>query len=61
MNQTIMTVAISKGLDGAIMNSLNQKMVANIITAGALSGRNNFCMNYLKASPASVLKKRACF
>lgn len=49
MNQTFMTMAIAKGLDGAIINPLDKRMMANIIAAEALAGRDNFCMNYLKA------------
>ncbi len=49
LNQTFMTMAITKGLDGAIMNPLDKKMMANIIAAEALAGKDNFCMNYLKA------------
>ncbi|GBC62251.1 methyltetrahydrofolate cobalamin methyltransfera se [Desulfonema ishimotonii] len=49
MNQTFMVMAIAKGLDGAIMNPLDKKMIANIIAAEALAGKDNFCMNYLKA------------
>ncbi len=49
MNQTFMVMAIAKGLDGAIMNPLDQKMMANIIAAEALAGKDKFCMNYLKA------------
>ena len=49
MNQIFMVMAIAKGLDGAIMNPLDKKMIANIIAAEALAGKDNFCMNYLKA------------
>jgi 5-methyltetrahydrofolate--homocysteine methyltransferase len=49
MNQTFMTMAIAKGLDGAIVNPLDKRMMACIITAEALAGRDNYCMNYLKA------------
>jgi 5-methyltetrahydrofolate--homocysteine methyltransferase len=31
------------------MNPLDKKMMANIIAAEALAGKDNFCMNYLKA------------
>lgn len=48
LNQTFMVMAIGKGLDGAIMNPLDKKMMANIIAAEALAGRDSFCMNYLK-------------
>lgn len=49
MNQNFMVMAIAKGLDGAIINPLDKGMMAAIITAEALAGRDNFCMNYLKA------------
>ncbi|MBC2744563.1 MAG: methyltetrahydrofolate cobalamin methyltransferase, partial [Desulfosarcina sp.] len=45
MNQTFMTMAIARGLDGAIINPLDQHMMASIIAAEALAGRDNFCMN----------------
>ena len=38
INQTFMTMAIAKGLDGAIINPLDKKMMANIIAAEALAG-----------------------
>ena len=56
MNQTFMTMAIARGLDGAIVNPLDQKMMATIIAAEALAGRDNFCMNYLKAFRAGVFE-----
>ena len=49
LNQTFMSMAIAKGLDGAIVNPLDKKMMANIIAATALAGKDNFCMAYLKA------------
>jgi 5-methyltetrahydrofolate--homocysteine methyltransferase len=56
MNQTFMTMAIAKGLDGAIINPLDQRMMATIIAAEALAGRDNFCMNYLKAFRAGMFE-----
>ena len=52
LNQTFMSMAIAKGLDGAIVNPLDQRMMANIIAAEALAGRDNYCMKYLKAHRA---------
>ncbi|MCF8067422.1 MAG: methyltetrahydrofolate cobalamin methyltransferase [Desulfobacterales bacterium] len=49
LNQTFMSMSISKGLDGAIINPLDKKMMANIIAAEAIAGKDNFCMNYLTA------------
>ena len=56
MNQTFMTMAIAKGLDGAIINPLDGRMMANIIAAEALAGKDNFCMNYLKAFRAGMFE-----
>jgi len=49
LNQTFMSMAIAKGLDGAIINPLDKKMMANIIAAAMLTGKDDFCTNYLKA------------
>ncbi|NNG00215.1 MAG: methyltetrahydrofolate cobalamin methyltransferase [Desulfobacteraceae bacterium] len=49
LNHIFMTMAISKGLDGAIINPLDRRLMAGIIAAEALAGRDDFCMNYLKA------------
>jgi 5-methyltetrahydrofolate--homocysteine methyltransferase len=49
MNQTFLTMAIAKGLNGAIINPLDKRMMANIIAAEALAGRDAYCTNYLKA------------
>ena len=49
VNQTFMSMAIAKGLDGAIINPLDQKMMANIVTANALAGNDDYCMEYLNA------------
>ncbi|WP_372683385.1 methyltetrahydrofolate cobalamin methyltransferase [Desulfosarcina sp.] len=56
MNRTFMTMAIAKGLDGAIINPLDKRMMATIIAAEALAGRDNFCMNYLKAFRAGMFE-----
>ena len=49
MNRTLMTMAIAKGLDGAIVNPLDKWMMANITVAETLKGKDEFCGNYLKA------------
>jgi 5-methyltetrahydrofolate--homocysteine methyltransferase len=49
VNQIFMSMAIAQGLDGAIINPLDRRMMANIIAAEALAGRDHFCMNYTKA------------
>lgn len=52
MNQLFMVMAIVKGLDGAIINPLDKRMMADIIAAEALVGKDNYCMNYLKGHRA---------
>ena len=56
INQTFMSMAISKGLNGAIMNPLDKKMMANIIVAEALAGRDKYCMKYLKAHRKGLIE-----
>jgi len=52
LNQLFMVMAISMGLDGAIVNPLDKRMMANIIAAEALAGKDDYCMKYLKAHRA---------
>lgn len=49
VNRTFMSMAISHGLDGAILDPLDRKMMTNIITAEALSGGDEYCVNFLQA------------
>lgn len=55
LNQTFMIQAIAKGLDGAIINPLDQRMMAGIVAAEALAGRDDYCMKYLKAYRSGML------
>jgi cobalamin-dependent methionine synthase I len=55
INQTFMVMAIARGLDGAIVNPLDARMMGGIITAETLMGRDSYCMNYLKAFRAGKL------
>lgn len=49
LNQAFMTMAIAKSLNGAIVNPVDRKMMANIIAAETTLGRDEFCTNYFKA------------
>ncbi len=49
LNQTFMVMAIAAGLDGAIVNPLDKAMMAGIIAAETLAGKDDFCMNYIAA------------
>ncbi len=54
-NQTFMIMAITKGLDSAIVNPLDKKMMANIITAEMLAGQDQFCEKYMTAYREGLL------
>lgn len=49
LNRTFMVMAIAKGLDGAILNPLDRRMMAYIAAAETLTGKDDFCMNYINA------------
>ncbi|MFW5753572.1 MAG: dihydropteroate synthase [Marinilabiliaceae bacterium] len=49
VNQVFMNMAIAKGLDSAILNPLDKKMMANIIAGEMLAGKDEFCANYMDA------------
>jgi len=55
VNRAFMIQAIAKGLDGAIVNPLDKGMMGAIVIAEALAGKDNFCMNYLKAFRAGLI------
>lgn len=48
-NQTFMIMAITKGLDSAIMNPLDKRMMASITAAETLLGKDPFCEKYVTA------------
>ncbi len=55
VNQAFMIMAITKGLNAAIMNPLDQKMMANIVVAEMLAGKDEFCANYMDAYREGLL------
>jgi len=48
INQAFAGMAIGRGLDGLIINPLDPLMMASIVTAEALFGRDEYCTKYLK-------------
>ncbi|MFV0436423.1 MAG: methyltetrahydrofolate cobalamin methyltransferase [Desulfopila sp.] len=48
LNQLFAVMAIGRGLDGLIVNPLDQRMMANMIAAEALVGRDEYCLAYLQ-------------
>jgi len=56
VNQTFAVMAIAKKLDSAIINPLDKRMMANIIAAETLIGKDEYCSNYLTAYREDRLK-----
>ncbi len=49
LNAVFAAMAVSRGLDGLIIDPLDKNMMATLIAAEMLAGRDDFCTRYLKA------------
>ena len=49
INRTFIAMAVLKGLDGAIIDPCDKELMASIIAAEALSGKDEYCANYIGA------------
>ncbi|MCP5074838.1 MAG: dihydropteroate synthase [Rhodobacteraceae bacterium] len=49
INQVFMVLALDRGLDAAIIDPLDKRMMANVITATTLLGKDKACRRFLKA------------
>jgi len=49
VNQVFVAMAIARGMDSAIIDPLDPRMMASIAAAEALAGRDQFCMGYITA------------
>lgn len=49
LNQVLAVAAITRGLDAAILNPLDKRLMAFIIAAETLAGKDECCMTYMKA------------
>lgn len=49
LNQTCAVMAVVKGLDSLIVNPLDKQMIAGLLAAESVIGRDKYCVNYLKA------------
>lgn len=49
INQSFMAMAIGRGLDGAIVDPLDGRLMALGLAATALAGQDEYCANYLAA------------
>lgn len=47
INQAFLIIAMSAGMDGAIMDPLDKKLMSFVYAAEALIGQDEYCMNYL--------------
>lgn len=56
LNQSFAVMAIARGLDGLIINPLDKQMMANIVAAEAIAGRDSYCAEYLGAFRAGLLE-----
>jgi 5-methyltetrahydrofolate--homocysteine methyltransferase len=55
INRTFVVLCLGAGLDGAIIDPLDKKMMTNIVVAETLTGKDEYCMKYLKANRAGTL------
>ncbi len=56
VNQVFVAMAIAKGMDSAIIDPLDPRMMASIAAAEALAGRDQFCMGYITAEREGKLE-----
>lgn len=49
LNQIFLVMAMTKGLDAVILDPCDRRIMANLITTMTLSGKDDYCMNYLMA------------
>jgi 5-methyltetrahydrofolate--homocysteine methyltransferase len=47
MNRTFLIAAMAAGMDGAILDPLDKKLMSFVYATEALLGKDDFCMNYL--------------
>ena len=48
INQAFLVAAIGAGMDGAIIDPMDKKLMSMIYASEALFGKDNYCKNYLK-------------
>ncbi len=55
VNQAFMVLTMGAGLDGVIVDPLDEKLMSLVYATDALLGNDEFCMEYIKASRAEKL------
>jgi 5-methyltetrahydrofolate--homocysteine methyltransferase len=56
INRTFVTLMMDAGMDSAIIDPLDSRIMATIRTADMLLGNDNFCMAYLKGVRSGMIK-----
>jgi 5-methyltetrahydrofolate--homocysteine methyltransferase len=56
INRTFISIAISKGLDSAIIDPLDKKIMTAILTAEALVGKDEYCSEFIDAKREGKLE-----
>ncbi len=56
MNHAFLIAAMTAGMDGAIMDPLDKKLMSLVYAGEALLGRDSFCMNYLMKCREGLLE-----
>ncbi|MCP3943037.1 MAG: dihydropteroate synthase [Desulfobacteraceae bacterium] len=56
INQTFVAMMMGAGMDSAIIDPLDQKLMATIRTADMLLSHDNFCVNYLRGVRSGAIK-----
>lgn len=56
INRTFVTLMMDAGMDSAIIDPLDKKIMATIRTADMLLGKDQYCMNYLKGVRAGQIE-----
>lgn len=59
LNETLLIMLMSRGLDTAIIDPCQEGLVARILAAEALAGRDSYCTSYLRAYRAGKLESPA--
>ncbi|ADL12461.1 methyltetrahydrofolate cobalamin methyltransferase [Acetohalobium arabaticum] len=55
LNQTFVVLAMSRGMDSAILDPLDEKIMSLATAADTLLGKDQYCSNYIKASKSDKL------
>jgi len=51
-----LVLAMDRGLDAAILDPTDKRLMANLITTRTLLGQDEFCMKYIEAHQSGKLE-----